>query len=134
MVLPLVFLALLCTALALGWQAGTRNDRQLVAVIALSAFASLVAEFLFAPSLIEESVALIDLVLLIFLVRFALRSDRYWPIWFAGIHAVITILAISATFVPMEAFRLDLLGGFWAMVALGLMTIGLLHDRQSQTT
>lgn len=63
---------------------------------------------------IEVNVFLVDLLLYFALGVLAIRADRFWPIWMAGLQGVSVIMhivvLISPDFVP---------GGYYALVALG---------------
>ena len=128
----LAFWVYLLGAIALGWRAGNRNDRQAISAICAAAAMSTFAHSTFDFPVAHILVALIDLALLAFMVRFAMRSERYWPIWFSGMLVVICSLAIVTAFVPLEVLRLDLAGGFWSMAAVTVMAAGLLADQRRQ--
>jgi len=131
MVLPLVFLSLLCGAIALGWQAGTRADRQLIVLIATGALATFAVELFFAPSLIVVAVLGIDLTLLGIVWRFALTSKKHWPIWFAGLQLTVVVIGTVSLCLPLRfANALGIIGAFWIIPAVGAMTAGLLMDQQ----
>ena len=73
-----------------------------------------------------------DLTLLLIIGRYALVSDRYWPLWFAGFHAVGLFFTLCALAMPSEWQMIPWrLSGFWSLPALIAMTAGLLIDRRA---
>ncbi|MBB3764428.1 hypothetical protein [Sphingomicrobium lutaoense] len=52
---------------------------------------------------VEVGVALVDMALLAVFVGIALRSQRFWPLWIAGLHLTASLSHL------MKASRLDLL-------------------------
>ncbi|RJY09938.1 hypothetical protein [Aurantiacibacter aquimixticola] len=129
----LAFWTYLLGAIALGWRAGDSGDRKMILAICGAAFATGMANGLFALQTASMLVAVIDVMLLAAFGHYAMWSERHWPIWFVGIQAAICVLAGASLFVPFHIFRLDLIGGFWAVVALTLMAVGLLQDRFTGT-
>ncbi|HEU4820582.1 MAG TPA: hypothetical protein VFS87_05430, partial [Qipengyuania sp.] len=78
-----VFLIL---SVAYGWLAGDRLDRQAAAWIVAALLGTLAATTFVADDRAILAVLVVDLVLLAAIVRVALKSVRYWPTWFAGLH------------------------------------------------
>ena len=86
----LIFFNLLlfgCCGYAL-WK-GTRDARIIGATCLIAAFASY--PFLTQYAGIEITVLLVDLIVLALFVGVALRSDRFWPLWIAGLHLTTVI-------------------------------------------
>ena len=72
----------------------------------------------------------IDSALLIAVGWLALRTDRYWPLWFAGLQLAAVLTSLSALLMSEEnRWIFQTLGGFWAIPALVVMCIGLAKDR-----
>ena len=72
----------------------------------------------------------IDSALLIAVGWLALRTDRYWPLWFAGLQLADVLTSLSALLMSGEnRWIFQTLGGFWAIPALVVMCIGLAKDR-----
>lgn len=134
MIFPLVFWLLLLGALAIGWQAGDRQDRKVLVTIGCAAALSAIVHLAFLDwrTLALALVAAIDLVLLAILVRYALTSNRHWPIWFAAFHATATLIAVAAPFFPANLrMMVGMISGFWAIPALVTMVVGLLNDQRA---
>lgn len=125
-----VFWLLLLGALAIGWQAGDRHDRRVIIAIGAAAALTTSAHLVLPELLAYAAVVLIDAVLLAVVVRYALTSARYWPIWFAGFHAAAFVFDLAALLAPRGLeLTMAMMSGFWAMPALGAMALGLLADR-----
>lgn len=124
----LAFWLFLAGAVAIGWRAGDRGDRQVLIAIAAAALASAAAYLLVGKPLALALIVVIDLALLGIVLRYALASRRYWPIWFAGFQGAICFLDLAIVLLPAPALRLDLMSGFWALATLVAMTAGLLKD------
>lgn len=127
----LVFWLFLFGALAIGWRAGDRRDRR--AILAIGAAAALTAgsHLLVPQPLSLMFVLIVDLALLSILIRYALVTQRHWPVWFAGFHATGMMFNASALlFAGEERLALHLIGGFWAIPALFVLPVGLLADQR----
>lgn len=127
----LAFWVYLAGALAIGWRAGDRRDRQVVVAVLAAALGSGAAYGFLEPKAALIAVVILDVLLLAFVSRYALASHRYWPIWFAGIQAAIVFFDLVALALsPFLNLRADLVGGFWSLLALASMAGGLVYDRQ----
>lgn len=128
----LAFWLVLIGAWAVGWQAGDRHDRRAIAAIVLAAVLSAVSYSFLGTTAALLAVSVIDVALLIAIGRYALVSDRYWPLWFAGFHAVSLFFTLCALAIQNEWQMIPWrLSGFWSLPALFAMTIGLLIDRRA---
>lgn len=127
----LAFWVYLAGALAIGWWAGDRRDREVILAVSAAALGSGTAYAFLEPVTALLSVFILDILLFAFVLRYAVVSHRYWPIWFAGIQAAIVFFDVVALALsPMLNLRADLVGGFWSLMALAAMAGGLLYDRQ----
>ena len=84
----LLFWAILLLACGYALWRG-RSDERVVATACL--LASLATRFAVSPlqvryASIESGLLLIDLLLLLVFIWIALRSDRFWPLWVAGLQ------------------------------------------------
>jgi len=77
------------------------------------------------------AVLAVDLVLLAAIIRIALRSSRYWPTWFAGLHLVAVACGAAAFAAPSLSDTLRVFAGFWGVPALLAMVFGLFLDRRT---
>jgi uncharacterized protein involved in response to NO len=71
-----------------------RNDERTAALVCL--FATIATRFAIAPitlrySSVELGLLLIDLAVLACFVAIALRSERFWPLWIAGLQLTISV-------------------------------------------
>ena len=94
MLSPYIYHALLVAVCAYAFLAG-RSDERLAAGICL--IATIATRLVLSPmasryAQIEGGVFLVDLMVLIGFSVIALRSDRFWPLWVAGLQLT-TILA-----------------------------------------
>ena len=67
---------------------GTRDARIIGATCLVAAFASLPMA---AYGAVETNVLVVDLLVLAAFVYVALRSDRFWPLWIAGLHVTTVV-------------------------------------------
>ena len=63
---------------------GSRDAKLVAATCLIAAFASL--PFISGYNTVEVTVLVVDLVVLVLFLYVALRSDRFWPLWIAGLH------------------------------------------------
>lgn len=132
MIVPFVFWLLLIAALVISWQAGDQQDRKVILAIFAVAVITAVSDLLLGGRASLIIVGLADLTLLAIVVRYALVSERHWPIWFAGVHAASVVFGVAALLVAVnQRMMLDLVSGFWAIPALFLMAAGLLADKRT---
>lgn len=118
-----------------GWLAGDRLDKQAVAWIIAALTGTLAASVFAAPDRVVLAILAIDLVLLAAIIRIALRSLRYWPTWFAGLHFAGVLCGVAALGAPAQHVEtLRILAGFWGVPALLAMVFGLFLDRRSQAS
>ena len=88
-----LFWALLLVTCGYAWWRG-RNDERTAALVCLGASAA--TRFAISPiSLrytgVETGLLIIDLAVLASFVAIALRSERFWPLWVAGLQLTISI-------------------------------------------
>jgi hypothetical protein len=88
MVRQLIFFALLFGSCGYALLKGTR-DARIVAVVTLAAtFTSMVMVSRYAG--VEVGVFAVDMLVLLAFTVVALQSDRYWPLWIAGLQLTTT--------------------------------------------
>ncbi len=107
---------------------GSRDARIIAATCLIAAFAS----YPFAGyGSIELAVLLVDLAVLALFLYVALRSDRYWPLWIAGLHVTTMIghalKLMSGDLVPI-AYAVSL--RFWAYPELIILAIAVWRHTQ----
>jgi len=128
-----VFLALLISVCGYALWRGHRDER-LAAVACLGA--TLATRLVISPissryAGIETGLLLVDLAMLATFVWIALRSDRFWPLWVAGLQLTMTMAHF------LKAVELDLLPKayaaaaiFWSYPILLILWIGTWRGRQ----
>lgn len=94
MLSPYVYHALLLGVCAYAFMAG-RSDERYAAVICL--IATIATRLVLSPTIgrysqIEAGVFIVDFAVLVGFTVIALRSDRFWPLWVAGLQLT-TIIA-----------------------------------------
>lgn len=131
MIVAFAFWLFLLGALSIGWQIGDSSDRRAMIAIFLAALATSGTGMLFDGTDRQIAIRVVDLLLLAYMIRFAMNSSRFWPIWFAGIHATATLIGIAALVLPdARAPALYLAASAWAIPAMTVMVVGLLIDRR----
>lgn len=125
-----VFLIL---SIGYGWLAGDRLDKQAAAWIAAALLGTLGATTFANPAHVLSAILIVDIALLVVIIRIALRSPRYWPIWFAGLHLAGVAYGAAALMVaPPHQEVLRVFAGFWGVPALLAMVFGLFLDRREE--
>lgn len=90
---PLIFIPLLAAVCIYAWLRGGRDER----IVATTCIAGTAATLLAISPLhqryagVEEGLMLVDLAILAGFVLVALRSDRFWPLWVAGLQLTTSI-------------------------------------------
>ena len=74
----------------------------------------------------------VDVILFAGLLRVALRSDRWFPLWFVGFHLVAVASHLASILAPGFAPKLYfLLQSMWSVPMLLTLVIGVALDRQA---
>ena len=107
---------------------GSRDARIVAATCLIASFASIPIA---AYGSIEVNVVIVDLLVLASFLYVALQSDRFWPLWIAGLH-VTTVVAhalklMSGDLVPI-AYAVAL--RFWAYPELVILAIAVWRYNQ----
>ena len=132
MIVAFAFWLFLLGALSIGWQIGDALDRKAMAAIFCAALATSLMGFLFEGVDKHIAVRIVDLLLLAIMVRIAMTSSRYWPIWFAGIHATAVLIGFAGLILPDARVPvLFLAAASWAIPGIIVMVVGLLIDRNN---
>ncbi|PKP91113.1 MAG: hypothetical protein CVT77_13160 [Alphaproteobacteria bacterium HGW-Alphaproteobacteria-16] len=123
------FLMLICCGFAAAF--GGRSGRAIALVYTLNVIATWLvtgnAEAWRNPHL---AAMLVDTALLIALIWIALRSDRWFPIWFAGLHLVATLSHLASALAPGFAPKIYfLLQSLWSLPMLVILVLGVARDR-----
>lgn len=113
MIRQIIFYALLFGSCSYALLKGTR-EAQIVAVVTLVAtFATLILVSRYAA--VEIGVFTVDMLVLLAFIAVALKSDRFWPLWIAGLHLTTTfghaLRALEDQMVPI-AYAVSL--RFWS--------------------
>lgn len=125
----LFWLILLCNLLV-AFAFGSRFERSFATML----LAASVVGFVFSPLLlarewIDDFNRCVDILILIVIVFAALRTDRHWPLWFAGIQMLTVISDVLAwTEFGLRYRFLANLSAMWALPAMITMTWGILLD------
>lgn len=112
MLTPIVYYALLFAVAAFAFLWGRLDERIAAATCIAATFAT---NFVYSPAgsfaTVEVGVFLVDLGAFVAFTILALRSDRFWPLWVAGLQ--LTTLSSHA----MKAVHIDLLPQAYAAAA-----------------
>lgn len=130
---PNLFRLLLAAVALYAWLKGGRDER---AVATMCVAAAIATTLLLAPLRqrfhgLEYPVFLIDMALFAGFVIIALRSERFWPLWMAGVQLT-TVMGhmmkeIHTALMP-RAYAASL--GFWAYWTLVILAIGVWRHRR----
>lgn len=117
-------------SVAYGWLAGDRHDREGVIWILAALGGTWWAQSIGDPTIQGHIIQAVDAALLLAMVSLALRSNRYWPTWFAGLHLTSVVLML-ASFSWSELVGLRTIGAFFGTLAILAMVIGIFLDRMA---
>ncbi|WP_225009343.1 hypothetical protein [Novosphingobium percolationis] len=108
---------------------GTRIERAFATMLVVISIVMLAISVVVPPPLWARAGTASDWAILVVAWFLALRSDRYWPIWFAAMQSLAIItstMAAMVTGVPHVVF--SNLAAVWALPALLVMSAGTLSD------
>ena len=125
----------LLVALSFSWHAGDRADRRVIGGISLLTLLSGIAYSFLDGSAALLVVFCLDGLLLLTVSIYALKGDKFWPLWFASFHGVTFLFELVALAAPAE-MRMILwrVGAFWFLPAYAAMAIGLTLDQRRKTS
>ena len=131
MVRFILFMLLLFGSCGYALWRGNRDARIVAATCLIAAFASIPAA---AYGSIETTVLIVDVLVLTSFLYVALQSDRFWPLWIAGLHVTTMIghalKLMSGDLVPI-AYAVAL--RFWAYPELIILAIAVWRHNQRIT-
>ncbi|HEX2803756.1 MAG TPA: hypothetical protein VHN55_07225 [Sphingomicrobium sp.] len=123
---PYLFRFLLIAITLYAFLRGGREERAvaLLCVIGAAATHAVISPLHDRFEEVESAVLLVDLALLAGFVAIALRSERFWPLWMAGIQLT-TVMGhamkqIESDLLP-RAYAASL--GFWAYWTLAILAV-----------
>lgn len=108
---------------------GTRDAKVIALTCLVAAFASL--PFISGYDSVEVTVLVVDVVVLALFLYVALQSDRFWPMWIAGLHVTTmfghALKLMSGDLVPI-AYAVAL--RFWAYPELIILAVAVWRGTQ----
>jgi len=130
---PLVFAPVLLAVCIYAWWRGGADER----IVAATCLAGTVATMLAVSPLrqryagVEEGLALVDLAVLAGFITVALRSNRFWPLWVAGLQLTTSIghilKGVDQDLLP-RAYGAAL--QFWSYPILLILAVGTYRNHQ----
>lgn len=136
MLTPQTYYAILFLVSAYAFLRGRSDERIAVATCILATFAT---NFVYSPTGsyvgVERGVLLVDLGALAAFTLLALRSDRFWPLWVAGLQLT-TVIAHA-----LKGVQLDLMpqayaaaARFWVYPIFLIIVVGTFRSARRRAT
>jgi hypothetical protein len=136
MLTPQTYYAILFLVSAYAFLRGRSDERIAVATCILATFAT---NFVYSPTGsyvgVERGVLLVDLGALAAFTFLALRSDRFWPVWVAGLQLT-TVIAHA-----LKGVQLDLMpqayaaaARFWVYPIFVIIVVGTFRSARRRAT
>ena len=136
MLTPQTYYAILFLVSAYAFLRGRSDERIAVATCILATFAT---NFVYSPTGsyvgVERGVLLVDLGALAAFTFLALRSDRFWPLWVAGLQLT-TVIAHA-----LKGVQLDLMpqayaaaARFWVYPIFLIIVVGTFRSARKRAT
>jgi len=124
---PILYLALLALSCGYAFYRGGRYERLVAAVCILGTVATVAVNSTFNRlySHVEAGALAVDLAVLTAFVVVALQSDRFWPLWVAGLQLTTSVAhflkALDPHLIP-QAYGLAV--RFWSYPILIILAVG----------
>ena len=136
MLTPQTYYAILFLVSAYAFLRGRSDERIAAATCILATFAT---NFVYSPTGsyvgVERGVLLVDLGALAAFIFLALRSDRFWPLWVAGLQLT-TVIAHA-----LKGIQLDLMpqayaaaARFWVYPIFLIIVVGTFRSARKRAT
>jgi uncharacterized membrane protein len=110
---------------------GCKMERIFISIIFISSILTFLVNVYLEDIRVNFIVVGIDLIVWVIALIYVVRSDRYWPIWFAGFHTNTIGTELAASLFPSSISGLYInLAGAWALPALGVAAYGAWCDRK----
>lgn len=128
-----IFLPLLLLSCGYALWQGNRDARIVAATCVLATLATHLA---IAPlrerySSVEEGVLLVDAATLLVFVMVALRSDRFWPLWVAGLQLTTAIgHALKGVHIELLPQAYGAALRFWSYPILLILVVGTFRNQR----
>lgn len=128
-----IFLPLLALSCGYALWRGNR-DARVVAIACV--LATLATHLALAPlrerySSVEEGVLLVDTLTLLVFIFVALRSDRFWPLWVAGLQLTTAIgHALKGVHLELLPHAYGAALRFWSYPVLVILVIGTFRNQR----
>lgn len=130
---PFVFIPLLLAVCVYAWWRGGSDERMVAAACLSGTVATLlvVSPLRERYSGVEEGLLLVDLAVLAGFVTVALRSNRFWPLWVAGLQLTTSLghilKGIDQDLLP-QAYGAAL--QFWSYPILLILAVGTFRNHR----
>lgn len=136
MIVPLAYWTMLLAAVVVAWRAGDRSDRWALGAIVVGNVLVAAVQSAFTLPMETIFIAILNVCLFLVLWHHAVRSQRFWPIWFASFLLAAVPLWIIANFLDPGTLRLSvsMVAAFWSIPALLILAAGSLLDQYSSST
>jgi hypothetical protein len=133
MIVALLFWLLVLACCGTGAYYGGRTGRWIAITYILACLATLAAFWIDRSwAHTNKSTFLVDLLLMAVLLMIAMRSQRWFAIWFAGLHLVALSSHFASMFVPHFLYKVYfLLQGFWSVPMLLTFAAGAMLDHKA---
>lgn len=124
--LVILFRVMLALVVAYAFWRGGRDERLAAGICLAGALASklLVSPLEQRYFMVEPAIMAIDLAMLAVFVHIALRSERFWPLWIAGLQLTTmlghVLKAVGGDLIP-RAYGVAL--GFWAYPIILILAV-----------
>ena len=126
----IAFWLLLLTGGTLVALSGIRPAQVFLVAILTATILTTITDTIILKSVAPYAYFAIDGFLLAFAIYCVITVNSYWPIWFAGFHAITVVCEISRLMLPGSFPELYAdLGGFCSVLAFLAMVFGIASDR-----
>jgi hypothetical protein len=132
-----IYWSLLFGVLLLAWWRGDRDTRIAATICFMATIGSLSTfdPWGFEARPVYPMIALIDLLTLAAFLGIAIRSDRFWPLWIAGLHLTATLSHVLRLFDPgLVHVAYEAAMRFWSYPLLVILGVAALRTRSAASS
>ena len=132
MLIGLLFNSFLLIGSVIAVLFGGSLERKFVGFLLFCTLSTVLFNAEFGRDAARFGITSVDIAILVAVVSIAFRHNRYWPLWFAGLHSITVLSDLLLPLFPNDYSAYFIaFSGFWALPAMLVMAVGVIKDHRA---